>query len=312
MALVIKKIKNRAYYYSFLSYRLLDKPKSFSKYIGVTKPTESKLKRTENLFKDELILKLSGKRYSAAFMSKDDVIKTLLFSGLFAKRYQTLREFNKRKYDIDSTISFILTTLTTEEVDVDLSDVRNAFEKTSGLTEKEQISKNMLRAVESIKEHHLLDKNYLLKLHDIIMANFKDKTPGRFRERQVYLKRKGEHDAGGMELAYRPPRYTEIDKLLNEFLEWHNSNNLNPIEKAALAHYKFYRIHPFLDGNKRICRLIFNKILIENGFPLINISREKEDYFNALATSVEKNEPKTFVIFCLKQYYTQVKEFLKS
>ncbi len=159
MALVVKKIKGRPYYYSFLSYRLLDKPRSFSKYIGVKKPTESGLNHIEDLFKEELVLKLSGRNYSFEFISNDDVIKTLLFSDRFAKKYQTLKESNRRKYDIDSTISFILTTLTTEEVDVDISDVRNSFEKTARLSEKEPLSRYMLQAVESIKESHVLDKN---------------------------------------------------------------------------------------------------------------------------------------------------------
>lgn len=312
MSLVVKKIKGRGYYYSFLSYYLLDRSKNFSKYIGIKKPSSGELLSAEELFRDELIIRISGKNYSSEFLSKDDVIKTLLFSRLFAEKYHKLKSINRRKYEVDNTVSFVLTTLTTEEVDVELTDVENALSKTSRLTEKEQISRNMLEAVDYIKEQHALSREYLLTLHKRIMATFKDKTPGKFRERQVYLKRKGEHSIRGTEIAYRPPEYTKIGKLLDGFISWCNSSRLSPIEKAAMAHYNLYRIHPFLDGNKRICRLIFNKILIEEGFPLINISREKEAYFDALATSVEKDAPDIFVLFCLKQYYAQTKEFLNS
>ncbi len=310
MSLVAKKVNGNLYYYSFISYRILDKSKSFSKYIGRGKPGKEKLRATETAFKKELIKKLSGKDYSANLISKDEVIKTLLFSQSFAKKHGKLRELNRRKYDIDSTVSFVLTTLTTEEVDVDLTDVKNALEKTSKLTEKEQISKNMLKAVGSIKEKHVLDRNYLLKLHDTIMATFKDKTPGRFREKQVYLKRQGEHSIYREEIAYRPPEHMKINKLLDDFFSWYGSTGLNPLEKAAVAHYKLYAIHPFLDGNKRICRLVFNKALIEGGFPMINISRKKERYFDALAASVEEGRPSLFVTFCLAEYYSQVKEFI--
>ncbi len=312
MALIIKTIKGRHYYYSFLSYRLLANPKSFSRYIGIIRPSKGRLEQVENKFKDDLILRLYGKSYSSELISKDDVIKTMLFSQLFAKKYKSLKESFKRKYDIDRTVSFVLTTLTTEEVEVDLADVRNAVMKNSGLTERERISKNMLQAVASIKEHHKLNMKYILKLHGTIMASFKDKKPGRLRQQQVYLKRKGERAFGGIELSYRPPDYTKLVGLLTGFLEWYDTSTLNPIEKAAMAHYKFYRIHPFLDGNKRICRLIFNKILIDGGFPLVNLSKNKEDYFETLATSVEKGAPETFVRFCLEQYYVQVKEFLKD
>jgi len=84
----------------------------------------------------------------------------------------------------------------------------------------------------------------------------------------------------------------------------------HPIEKATIAHYKFYRIHPFLDGNKRVCRLIFNKTLFDDGFPLLNVSLEKEQYSEALIEAVEKDQAKKLTEFVLKQYYAQVKEFL--
>ena len=310
MSLVIKEIKGKNYYYSFLSYRLIKKPKSFSKYIGLKKPTENELERIEDKFKDELILRLSGKNYSNTFVSKDEVIKSLLFSLAFDKKYRKLTTLRRRKYDIDSIVRFILTTLTTEEVDVDLIDVKNAFDKTSRLTHKEQISKNMLSAVESLKESHKLNSGYLLELHRTIMANFETKKPGEFRKKPVYLYRKGAF--GDAELKYRPPEYRKAVKLLDGFFAWYKNSNIDPIEKAAIAHYKLYKIHPFLDGNKRICRLIFNKTLLDANFPLINISVNKEAYFDSLIASVETNNPKQIVEFAFKQYYLQVKEFLSK
>ncbi|MGA3020635.1 MAG: Fic family protein [Candidatus Micrarchaeales archaeon] len=308
---MIKKIKGKDYYYSFLSYFLIDKSKSFSKYIGIEKPTGKELDKIENLFKEELIHKISGKDYSAILLSADEVIKTLLFSSLFNRKYQNLTDLLRRKYDIDSIILFTLTTLTTEEVDVSLNDVETAFDKKSRFTQREQISKNMLNAVESIKQQHKMNKKYLLELHQMIMASFETKMPGKFRNRQVYLYRHGgSGPAGDVELSYRPPRYNKLNKLLGDFFAWYDSSSLNPVEKAAVAHYNLYKIHPFLDGNKRICRLIFNKTLLDNRFPLINISIKKEEYFDALIVSVENNNPKVFVDFALKQYYSQVKEFL--
>lgn len=310
MALVIKKIKKRDYYYSFLSYYLINKSKSFSKYMGSKKPSKTELKKLENAFKDDLILKISSKNYSSNLLSKDEVIKTLLFRNLFYKKYERMTDLAKRKYDIDSTVSFTLTTLVTEEVNVDIEDVRNAFEKKTGFNLREQISKNMLQAVESIRKPRILTQDYLLELHNTIMKNFEAKTPGKFRERQVYLKKKFGSQLGGAELKYRPPTHSKVKLLLDNFLKWYNSSDLNPIEKASSAHYKLYKIHPFLDGNKRVCRLIFNKTLLDNNFPLINISIDKESYFDALISSVEKDKSALFAQFCLSQYYKQVKAFL--
>jgi Fic family protein len=310
MALVIKKIYGKSYYYSFLSYFLVNKSRSFSKYIGIQKPTKEDLAIIEKRFKEEIIKRISGKPYSEKLIGKDEVIKSILFRDLFSKKYEKLTAPKKRKYDIDSMVLFTLTTLTTEEVEVSLDDVKNAFEKESSFTQKERISKNMLNAVESIRQPHTLDKRYLLELHKTTMASFETKHPGLIRDKQVYLHKIAENNPIGIELSYRPPGPDKINQLLDGFIGWYKNCSLNPVEKATMAHYKLYKIHPFLDGNKRICRLIFNKTLLDENFPLLNVSMKREDYFEALIESVEKDHVKILVEFVLKQYYKQVREFL--
>ncbi len=312
MALRTKTVKNKKYYYLDLSYFIANKSKTFSKYVGTKKPSEIELSKIEQSFRIEIISKLSGKQYVSVFISKDDLIKALLFKESFNKKFASLSGVQKKKYEADSTILFTLTTLTTEDVDVSLTDVKQAFEKENQLSMREQISKNMLKAVESIKEKHALNKEYLLKLHKTIMASFEGKHPGKIRAEQVYLQKRDEKNPLGTEISYRPPHYSKVDKLLDVFIEWYNTTPLNPLEKAAQAHYKLYKIHPFLDGNKRICRLILNKTLIDEGFPLLNISTKKEQYFQTLINSVEKDLPKKLAEFTLKEYFRQIKEFLKG
>jgi len=219
MTLVRRKIRGKEYYYSSLSYFLIDKSRSFSKYIGVGKPSERKLGEIEDLFKEEIIERLSGKRYTSESIDKGEVVKSLLFSNLFNKKYGKMTELKRRKYDVDSTVLFTLTTLTTEEVDVSMADVKNAMERGSSLTQKEQISRNMLNAVESIRQPHALDKRYLLELHRITMASFETKNPGRIRDRQVYLHRIVGDSQRDFELSYRPPGHDEVDKLLEGIFE---------------------------------------------------------------------------------------------
>ncbi len=312
MKLRTKTVYGKKYYYLDLGYRVSNKSKTFSKYVGSKKPSKNQLAKIEESFRREIVSKLSGKNYSNEFISKDGLIKTLLFKEAFNKKFASLSAVQKRKHEVDSTILFTLTTLTTEDVDVSLIDVKQAFEKENQLSMREQISKNMLKAVESIKEKHALNKEYLLELHKTIMASFEGKGPGKIRAEQVYLQKRDEKNPLGTEIAYRPPHYSKVDKLLDTFVGWYNSTQLNPIEKAAQAHYKLYKIHPFLDGNKRICRLILNKTLIDEGFPLLNISTKKEQYFQTLIDSVEKDLPKKLAEFTLKEYFRQIKEFLKK
>ncbi len=310
MSLRTKIISGKKYYYLDLSYFVLNRSKTFSKYVGTRKPLRTKASKIEDAFKSEIISKLSGKRYENKLISKDDLIKALLFRDAFHKTFSSLSNNQKRQHEIDSTILFTLTTLTTEGVDVALRDVQNAFEKGKTLNMREQISKNMLKAVESIKEDHYISKKYLLELHRTIMAGFEEKTPGVVRKQQVYLHLKDTRNPLGKEIAYRPPQHKSLNRLIDEFVIWYNSTRLNPIEKAALAHHMLYKIHPFLDGNKRVCRLILNKTLLYEGFPLLNISVKKEHYFQSLIDSVEKDTPKKLAEFTLKEFFRQTKEFL--
>ncbi len=310
MSLRTKEISGRGYYYIDLSYFVSGRSKTFSKYVGAKKPSRSKVKALENAFRSEIATKLAGTWYHNRLISKDDLIRALLFREAFNSAFSSLSEARKRAYEIDSTIRFTLTTLTTEDVNVDIDDVQNALEKSGRLSMRERISKNMLRAVESIKEKRALDKEHLLELHAFAMASFGEKMPGRIRKQRVYLRAQDAKYPHGKEIGYRPPPPGKLNRSLSEFVSWYASTRLNPIEKAALAHYHLYRIHPFLDGNKRVCRLILNKTLLDAGFPLLNISVKKEDYFQSLIYSVENSTPKTFVEFTLKEFLRQTKEFL--
>ncbi len=310
MGLRTKTIKGKKYYYLDLSYFVANKSKTFSKYVGTKNPTENKIAKIEESFKSEIISKLAGKQYDNDLISKGDLIKALLFRDAFNKIFSSFSGTKKRQYEVDSTILFTLTTLTTEGVDVGIIDVKNAIAKDNKLNTREQISKNMLKAVESIKEKHVFDKKYLLGLHKTIMTGFEEKAPGRIRKQQVYLHMQDTKSLLGKEITYRPPHHKSLNKLIDEFIKWYKSSKLNPIEKAALAHYMFYKIHPFLDGNKRICRLILNKTLLDEGFPLLNISAKKERYFQSLIDSVEKDTPKKLAEFTLKEFFRQIKEFL--
>ncbi|MDD4983538.1 MAG: Fic family protein [Candidatus ainarchaeum sp.] len=310
MGLRSKKVSGKDYYYLDLSYRLLHKAKTYSKYVGSNKPTAQKLKLIESNFKDEIIKKLTKTDYECNLISKDDFIRAILFRDLFYKKYKALTPTKRKKYDIDNTIIFTLTTLTTEDVQVNLEDVINAYEKNKDLNIKEQISKNMLNAIEKLKENKTITLDYILGLHGLIMSNFESKTPGLIRNKQVKIHKTDKNHPLGAEIAYNPPHYSTILPKLKEFVDWLNNSKLNPIEKSALAHYKMYLIHPFLDGNKRTCRLIFNKILLNNCFPLINISQDKDKYFDRLLESTEKQDPKYFVNFVREQYLLQTKKFL--
>ena len=89
----------------------------------------------------------------------------------------------------------------------------------------------------------------------------------------------------GDRFEYASPE--ETPALMSDLVDWYNEEEqkgeLSPVELAALFHYRYIRIHPFLDGNGRIARLMVNYILSRHGWPMIVVrSRKKQDYLEAL------------------------------
>ena len=64
--------------------------------------------------------------------------------------------------------------------------------------------------------------------------------------------------------------------------EFGGNKKLHPIERAARFHLKFERIHPFVDGNGRTGRLILNLMLMQAGYPPINVKySDRKRYYEA-------------------------------
>lgn len=75
-----------------------------------------------------------------------------------------------------------------------------------------------------------------------------------------------------------------VAKEMKHVLDWYyRQKQMHPLQKAALFHGRFEKIHPFEDGNGRVGRLLINVILREHGFPPLIIRKtHRLAYFNAL------------------------------
>jgi Fic family protein len=116
----------------------------------------------------------------------------------------------------------------------------------------------------SVRLRELPICNRLLKeTHEILMQDVRggEKSPGEFRYSQNWL---GPAGSTLRDARYIPPNPADMIEAMSDLEKFINSeDDLDPLIKIALIHYQFETIHPFLDGNGRIGRLLIALFLIE-------------------------------------------------
>ena len=149
-----------------------------------------------------------------------------------------------------------------------------------------------------------LPDQLILHWHDTLFAKTDTNNAGNFRRQDVapYL--------GKTQYVL----WSDVSQDMSNLIKWYNKEKktVNPVELAARFHYSFEMIHPFIDGNGRIGRLLINFILYKNNYPMSNVEpKEKTSYINKLELSYVKNDNIIFVKWFVSKYLRDHKKFVK-
>ena len=237
--------------------------------IMIDKSVKKAMLNTRHMTRTSVVfnkINLLRERYYKASVGKDALIK-LVSEAEIAEQVYNSNAIENSTLSLEETEKILL------QIDLDryISE-REIFE-----------AKNLARVVSYIdkraKEQEL-NSDVVLSLHKILMSNIRDEIAGRFRIDGEYV-RIGSHIA---------PAPKEIKGSLEKmFGEYNARSHENIIKRIAQLHLSFEHLHPFMDGNGRIGRVINNYLLIREGFVPINIKFiDRKKYYDAFKEFNEK------------------------
>lgn len=131
---------------------------------------------------------------------------------------------------------------------------------------------------EAKRQIEKVTETLILKLHrTVVYKILPEEQAGQYRLKQVIIR-----NSQNGEITFTPPAPIEVPFLMREFVLWLNKTDkdiMHPIIKAGIAHHEFVRIHPFIDGNGRVGRVLASLIFLLGGYDFRRFF-SLEEYFD--------------------------------
>ena len=162
-----------------------------------------------------------------------------------------------------------------------------------------------------------ISSRLICEIHEILMKGVRGEgaTPGFMRTRQNWI---GSPGSTLTEATYVPPPVAKMQQCFSDLERYIHSDPQEPaLIQCALVHYQFEAIHPFLDGNGRVGRLLITFMLLERGLlsqPLLYLSdffeRHRDEYNKLLLIISQKGDWKAWLRFFLNGVRQQSEDAL--
>lgn len=146
------------------------------------------------------------------------------------------------------------------------------------------------------------DEGVIKTLHKFFYHRINEAEAGRYRRNKVFI-------SGS---KYSLPSPEKVEELMKGFITGirDTAKKSHPVEYSAIAHKDLVFIHPFIDGNGRVARLLMNLILLQKGYCLAIIPPIlRRDYINALEKA--HTDDKDFRKFIAERVRETQKDYLR-
>lgn len=139
------------------------------------------------------------------------------------------------------------------------------------------------------KKKKTIDHVTIQLIHEVVTAGILEEA-GKYRNKNVRI-------TGAVKT---PPDWLKIVKLMDGMIEKISENKAHPVETAAYLHHRFVEIHPFIDGNGRVARLLTNLYLIPWGYPPIVLKTEERGKYYKFLRAADAGNLSAFANFIAK------------
>lgn len=239
-------------------------------------------------------------------LKKDDFLEEKLIQVEsckyhYLKTFQKKHELTKKETYKNFLIEFAFNTVSIEGNTINLKEARNLLEEgltPEGKTLREIYDLQNTERVffEILKSTKKLSHDFIINIHKKLLKNIDNRVGYRTGEVRVWRAR----------FKSSPVKYVQSD--MDLLLKWYRENEkkLHPLVLAVLFHHKFEKIHPFMDGNGRVGRILLNYILIRKGYPPLIIRKKfRKDYLDSLEKADKSNLLET-----KKEIYKDLVQFI--
>ena len=159
----------------------------------------------------------------------------------------------------------------------------------------------------------------LREIHERLITGLRgsEKNPGEFRRSQNWI---GAANCSLKDARFIPPNVDDMNVAMSDLEKYMNEgDDYDPLIRIALIHYQFETIHPFLDGNGRVGRLLILLYLIEQGIisePIIYISyflkKNQIEYYDRITEVRQSGNYEQWVSFFLEAVSSAAKDSMTT